>query len=89
MLVDIFSLGVIFFNTVTLRPPFASADIRDKHSEYRYLAKKDQRYWEKVKVNISAEMRDLFEKMVELDPNARIKYDDIIKHPWFNGETAT
>jgi len=33
------------------------------------------------------QFRDLFEKMVAYDPNERPSLDEVIIHPWLQGET--
>jgi serine/threonine protein kinase len=37
----------------------------------------------------SAEFKDLFEKMMALNPNHRPKLEEILAHPWMQGEFAT
>ena len=82
--VDIFSLGVILFNLVTMERGFGSSRINDKL--YRLIKKKDyNKYWMERKIlNLSEDFKDLYLKMVAYNPNERPSCGQILNHPWFD-----
>mmetsp|Transcript_62321 Transcript_62321/g.86079 ORF Transcript_62321/g.86079 Transcript_62321/m.86079 type:complete len:148 (+) Transcript_62321:534-977(+) len=82
--VDIFSMGVILFIMAVGIFPFMEA----RNSDYFYnllLTGQTDIYWQKVQgTNLSAEFRDLMEKMFSHDANRRPTLDEIRDHPWMN-----
>lgn len=81
--VDTFSIGVILFITVLGIFPFLDADLSDPH--YQHIAANNHNsYWLKLGVTrrLSQEFRDLFMKMVSLDPAERPTVNEIRNHPW-------
>ena len=99
-LVDIFSAGVILFVMLTKRHPFRSVfpkgidRLTDEEGNYKFTApyfamqKNFKRFWKKYvgfKYIVSAEAKLLISKMLEFDPNARIRSDDICRNSWYNG----
>lgn len=92
--VDLFASAIILFVIMTQRPPFSSANPTDPH--YRLLAaNRADIFWQAHKEAeegndiYSAEFKDLFEKMMALNPNHRPKLEEILAHPWMQGEFAT
>ena len=92
--VDLFASAIILFVIMTQRPPFSSANPTDPH--YRLLAaNRADIFWQAHKEAeegneiYSPEFKDLFEKMMALNPNHRPKLEDILAHPWMQGEFAT
>merc|ERR1711990_92759 len=92
--VDLFASAIILFVILTQRPPFSSANPTDPH--YRLLAaNRSEIFWQAHKdaeegTDIySAEFKDLFEKMMALNPTHRPKLEEILAHPWMQGEYAT
>ena len=81
---DIFSLGVILFNLVTMERGFGSSRINDKL--YILIKKKDyNKYWMERKIlNLSEDFKDLYLKMVAYNPNERPSCGQILNHPWFD-----
>jgi len=87
--VDVFALGVILFVMISKHPPFNAATPQDPF--YVALASKQySAFWNKHtehKPNgqafFTANFRDLFEKMTELDPDTRISVAEIQNHPWY------
>ncbi|KAK4705875.1 hypothetical protein P7C70_g339, partial [Phenoliferia sp. Uapishka_3] len=72
---DIWSCGIILFALLTGRLPFDDENIRD------LLAKvKKGRY--NMPPELPAAAQDLIRRMLEVDPERRIKMVDIQKHPW-------
>ena len=94
--VDLFAAGMILFIMIAQHPPFSSATPKDPY--YKCLAaNRADIFWKthgKSKEGgidfFSPEFRDLFEKMVALDPNARLTIDEILNHKWLTeGEIAS
>jgi len=92
--VDLFASAIILFVVLTQRPPFSSANPTDPH--YRLLAaNRSEIFWQAHKdaeegTDIySAEFKDLFEKMMALNPAHRPKLEEILAHPWMQGTYAT
>jgi serine/threonine protein kinase len=84
---DIFSAGVTLFLMMTKSPPFRAAHQRDPY--FRRLSAADKKaFWKifSLQNDISEYAKDLFEKMTEKDPKARITIADIKMHPWLKGE---
>jgi len=83
---DIFALGVILFEMMSSHPPFNAATPKDQF--YIALAsKRFDAFWRKHSENkspsfYSESFRDLFQRMMELDPNKRISMYQILEHPW-------
>ena len=94
--VDLFASAIILFNLLTQRLPFASAD-PGTDVIYNYLATKQEiTFWEIHAgcenggiYNYSEEFKDLFEKMMALDPAERPNIDEVRSHPWMLGEIPT
>ena len=94
--VDLFAAGMILFIMVAQHPPFTSATPNDSY--YKCLAaKRPDIFWNahcKQKQGglkfFSDDFKNLFEKMVALDPNERLSIDEILNHPWITeGDIAT
>jgi len=89
--VDIFATGIILFTTLAQRPPFTAA--RRGDDLFCMLASgKQEAFWrmhagaEEEKRDIfSPEFKDLFQKMVALDPKKRPTIEQILAHPWMQG----
>ena len=90
--VDVFALGVTLFMMYTKCPPFTIANNRDCF--YLALAKKRHGpFWlrhSKGKQDdfFSKNFKDLFEKMVCLDPDERISMQEVMEHPWYTEEST-
>ena len=88
--VDLFAAGMILFIMIAQHPPFSSATPNDAY--YKCLAaNRTDLFWNahcKNKPNghkfFSNEFKDLFEKMVSLDPTKRPSIDEIMSHPWLS-----
>ena len=85
--VDLFASAIILFVILTQRPPFASANPNDPH--YRLLAaNRADIFWqahaqaEQGNDIYSAEFKDLFQKLMALNPAQRPTIADIRAHPW-------
>ena len=93
--VDLFAAGIILFQSLTQRPPFESAKPNNVH--YSLLASGESAvFWElhedfdeeQAQIRFSAEFKDLFEKMMALDPSKRPTIEEILQHPWMQGPVA-
>lgn len=80
--VDLFSAGVILF--ILIRGIFPFKEARKEEFFYNMLAtEKYNEYWEKVQGNnLSAECRDLIQKLFSYDPEKRPSIEELRKHPW-------
>jgi len=92
--VDLFATGIILFTTMTQRPPFRTANPNDPH--YSLIAAGQcASFWEAHATAeggediFSAEFKDLFEKLMSLNPSKRPSIVDILAHPWMQGAEAT
>ena len=85
--VDLFAAAIILFVILTQRPPFSSASPQDPH--YRLIAAgRAELFWnahaeaENGNDIYSAEFKDLFQKMMTLNPAQRPSIAEIMAHPW-------
>ena len=81
--VDVFSLAVVLFVMISGHPPFNAATPKDQFF-VALVVKNNDDFWNKHSMNkaegssfYSAAFKDLFEKMVELDPEKRITMEGI------------
>jgi len=84
---DMFSIGVILFVLTFGKMPFGIASPGDPYFEL--LSKKDKStYWSIFGPPniVSAEFKDLFENLTQLDPEKRLNLSDTRNHPWFKGK---
>lgn len=91
--VDIFACAVILFVMLSGHPPFNAAHPKDQYY-VALVVKNNAEFWKKHSSNktnsdefYSEQFKDLFEKMVELDPVKRITIEDILAHPWMQHES--
>lgn len=85
--VDLFACAIILFVILTQRPPFASANPQDPH--YRLLAaNRSDIFWqahaqaEEGNDIYSDAFKDLFQKLMALNPQHRPTIAEIRAHPW-------
>ena len=82
---DLFALGVLLFCMVTQHHPFLVADGKDRY--YKALHKNPALYWQLQNKSrslppLSDDFKDLFSKMVHVNPANRLNMDEIMEHPW-------
>ena len=91
--VDLFACGIILFILLTRRVPFTRAHPSDPH--YYALVTNPESFWashaeaEDGKDIYSAEFKDLFEKMCSFDAELRPRHEEVLAHPWMQGEMPT
>lgn len=75
---DIWCLGVMLYEMVIEKEPFHN---KKKGTPFNksYRLKKDELEDDSI---VSKELRDLIDKMLELDRSKRLTIDQIIEHPW-------
>ena len=92
--VDLFASAIILFIMLTQRPPFTSAEPSD--GIYKLLAaNRGDLFWkahddaESGPSIFSSEFKELFENMTKLNPKHRYTMEQVLKHPWMQGQRAT
>jgi len=81
---DIFGLGAVLFNLVTLDKGFENSSSSD--TKYKLIIKKDyMKYWEEVNIpGLDDDFKDLYQKMVAFEQDKRPTCSEILTHHWFN-----
>jgi len=92
--VDIFASAVILFIMLLQRPPYECAHPQQNPHYEMLAAGRADLFWQAHEASpppnpLSAEFKDLFEKMQTLNPSKRPSVAEIISHPWMNGPTAS
>lgn len=83
--VDIWSIGVLLFILLSGRPPFnggTNEQILDKVQKGKWS------FSNKIWDSVSAEAKDLIEKLLAFNPDKRLSAMDALKHPWFELHTV-
>ena len=76
---DIWSSGVVLYAMVTGFFPFRGVNETELHKNIL------SGVFPKLK-DASNELKDILNKILEVNPNKRISIDNILKHPWLNDE---
>jgi serine/threonine protein kinase len=93
--VDVFAAAVILFIMVSGTPPFNQA--RKDEFYYKYFAfNRPEIFWkyhEKSKPSqdkfFEPEFKDLINRLFSYNPSGRLSVEEILSHPWMQGEIAT
>ena len=83
---DLFSTAVILFIMVTQHCPFIRADTNDRY--YKKIIGNDMDEFWKFHSDFegySEEFKDLFWKMISVNPDDRLSIDEVREHKWFKG----
>ena len=69
-------------------PAFGCPNKSDKNFKRIYIKRYDL-YWKKIEpkinlkeITISQDFKDLFNKIVSIEPNERLNIDEMLEHPW-------
>ena len=76
--VDVWSFGVLMYTLLIGRPPFETSDVKTTYRRIRMNA-----YSFPEHINVSAEARDLIERILVTEPTSRPSLADIEQHPFF------
>lgn len=84
--VDIWSIGVILFYMLSQELPFKSVD---KNVQFKLITnglyKMESGRW----THVSDDAKNLVRRMLTVNPEQRIKIDEIFKHPWISEDEHT
>lgn len=72
---DVWGLGIMMYTLLVGRPPFDTDGVA---STLKKVVSSELM----IPINMSAEARDLLDKLLQKDPNSRIRLDDVLRHPF-------
>jgi serine/threonine protein kinase len=87
---DLFAAAVILFMMVFNKRPFDEAKVSDPF--YQLIAgNRTQMYWRQFEKCCSAsdELKDLLQGMMQLNPQSRNTLEEVLAHPWLQGDTPS
>lgn len=77
--IDCWSLGVLLYNFVTGRMPFAA---KYQHKIAELTMRKEPQFKDKVWKQCSPDAKDLVLRLLTKDPTKRLDVEAILAHPW-------
>lgn len=78
--IDIWSLGVVSYILLCGYAPFEG---QNDEETFEFIKNKELKFMEEDWLNISELAIDLIRKMLDRNPQSRIKADEILNHSWF------
>ncbi|KAL5735248.1 hypothetical protein ACOSP7_033109 [Xanthoceras sorbifolium] len=82
---DMWSLGVILYILLSGYPPFIAQSNRQKQ---QMIMAGDFSFYEKTWKNISSSAKQLISSLLAVDPHRRPSAQELLNHPWVNGDSA-
>ena len=76
--IDVWAVGVLTFELLTGKPPFECEKTDEQYSKIRNGA-----YSWPEKIKVSDEAKFFVNLCLQIDPEKRIKIEDVLKSPWF------
>ena len=74
---DLWSIGIIMYQMLFGRRPYDANNIFD------LMNKIENKKLNLIDYNVSSESKDLIIKLLKINPDNRISWDDFFNHPWF------
>ncbi|KAK9048455.1 hypothetical protein SSX86_032580 [Deinandra increscens subsp. villosa] len=83
---DMWALGVILYILLSGYPPFSAQSHLQKQ---QMIMNGNFSFYEKTWKKISSSAKDLISRLLNVDPEKRPTANEILKHPWVIGDSAT
>jgi len=76
---DMWSMGVLLYVILSGCSPF---NAEEEEALLKLVAEAKYEFYEKEWANISAEAKDLIERLLKVDPSLRYTMEETLQHPW-------
>lgn len=83
--VDVWSLGIVAYIVLCGYAPFEG---QSDEETFELIKNQELRFLEEDWLNISDRAIDLIRKMLDRNPESRIRASEILNHPWFSREES-